>query len=102
MKFFHFFSFYDLKEENLYNNKLEGIIDLDMYKKMTNRITEETIAKQNGVKKINTKICNIRNNIVVISKKYNDIVKEYLSIKKTNVQLLLSIIDRKVKTVLKK
>ena len=31
------------KIENLYNDKLEGIIDLDMYKRMSNRITEETI-----------------------------------------------------------
>ncbi len=82
------------KKENLYNDKLEGIIDLDMYKRMANRITEETLAKQNEVKEINTKIYNIKNNIVGTSKKYDDIVKEYLSMKKPSVQVLSSIIDK--------
>ena len=65
-----------------------------MYKRMANRITEETLAKQNEVKEINTKIYNIKNNIVGTSKKYDDIVKEYLSMKKPSVQVLSSIIDK--------
>ena len=82
------------KKENLYNDKLEGIIDLEMYKKMSNRITEETLSKQNEIKEINKKIYNIKNNITDTSKQYDDIVKEYLSMKKPSIQVLASIISK--------
>lgn len=82
------------KKENLYNDKLEGIIDLDMYKRMCNRITEETIIKQNEIKEIKTKIYNLKNNITDNNKKYDKIIKEYLSMKKPSVQLLSSIINK--------
>lgn len=82
------------KKEDLYNDKLEGIIDLDMYKRMCNRITEETITKQNEIKEINTKIYNIKNNITDNNKKFDNIIKEYLEMKKPSVQLLSSIIDK--------
>ena len=86
--------FSNKKKEDLYNDKLEGIIDLDMYKRMTNRITEETITKQNEIKEIKTKIYNIKNNITDNNKKYDSVIKEYLSMKKPSVQLLSSIIDK--------
>ena len=82
------------KKEDLYNDKLEGIIDLEMYKRMCNRITEETITKQNEIAEIKTKIYNIKNNITDNNKKYDNIIKEYLSMKKPSVQLLSSIIDK--------
>ncbi len=82
------------KKEDLYNDKLEGIIDLEMYKRMTNRITEETLAKKDEIKEINTKIYNIKNNIIDNDKKYDKVIKEYLSMKKPSVQLLSSIIDK--------
>lgn len=82
------------KKEELYNDKLEGIIDLEMYKRMSNRITEETITKQNEIKEIKTKIYNIKNNITDNNKKYESVIREYLSMKKPSVQLLSSIIDR--------
>lgn len=65
-----------------------------MYKRMCNRITEETIAKQNEIKEINTKIYNIKNNITDNNKKFDNIIKEYLEMKKPSVQLLSSIIDK--------
>lgn len=82
------------KKEDLYNDKLEGIIDLDMYKRMCNRITEETLTKKNEINEIKNKIYNIKNNIIDNNKKYDDIIKEYLSMKKPSVQLLSSIIDK--------
>lgn len=65
-----------------------------MYKRMCNRITEETITKQNEIKEINTKIYNIKNNITDNNKKFDNIIKEYLEMKKPIVQLLSSIIDK--------
>lgn len=82
------------KIENLYNDKLEGIIDLDMYKRMSNRITEETINKKSEINEIKTKIYNIKHNIMESDKKYDIIIKEYLEVKKPSVQLLSSIIDK--------
>ena len=82
------------KKEDLYNDKLEGIIDLEMYKRMCNRITEETLTKQNEIAEIKNKIYNIKNNITDNNKKYDSVIKEYLSMKKPSVQLLSSIIDK--------
>lgn len=82
------------KKEDLYNDKLDGIIDLEMYKRMTNRITEETLTKKNEIAEIKTKIYNIKNNITNNNKKYESVIKEYLSMKKPSVQLLSSIIDK--------
>ena len=61
---------------------------------MCNRITEETIIKQNEIKEIKTKIYNLKNNITDNNKKYDKIIKEYLSMKKPSVQLLSSIINK--------
>lgn len=82
------------KKEDLYNDKLNGDIDLELYKRMANRITEETLAKQNEIEEINTKIYNIKNNILDIDKKYDSLIKEYLSMKKPSIQLITSLINR--------
>lgn len=82
------------KKEDLYNDKLEGNIDLEMYKRMSNRITEETLLKQQEIQEINTKIYNIKNNITGIEKKYDKIIKEYLEMEKPSIQLLSSLLDK--------
>lgn len=82
------------KKENLYNDKLEGIIDLDMYKSMSNRITEETLNSKNEIKELNTKIYNIKNKVLDNNKEYEKVIKDCLSMKKPSVQLLSSIIDK--------
>lgn len=82
------------KKEDLYNDKLEGNIDLELYKRMSNRITEETLAKENEIKEINTKIYNIKNNILDNDKRYDKAIKEFLEMKKPTVQLLSSIVDK--------
>ena len=65
-----------------------------MYKRMCNRIREETITKQNEIKEINIKIYNIKNNVTDKNNKYDEIIKEYLAMKKPSIQLLSSIIDK--------
>lgn len=82
------------KREDLYNDKLNGIIDLDMYKKMVNRITDETVTKQSEIKELYTKIYNMKNSIMNSKKKYDNFIKEYLDMKTPNIQLLSSIIDK--------
>ncbi|MDD4376230.1 MAG: recombinase family protein [Clostridia bacterium] len=82
------------KIDALYNDKLEGIIDTDMYKRIYNQITEGTIIKQNEIKEIEKKIYNIKNKIIDKDNKYDDVIKEYLSMKRPSIQLLSSIIDK--------
>jgi hypothetical protein len=82
------------KIDNIYRDRLDGVIDLEMYKRLTNEITETTITKKNEIKEIDAKIYNIKNKIVDSSKKYDSIIKEYLSMKKPSIQLLTSIIDK--------
>ena len=82
------------KIDNIYKDKLDGIIDLEMYKRLSNEITENTIAYKNEIKEIEIKIYNIKNKIVDNSKKYDEVIKEYLSMKKPTVQLLSSIINK--------
>ena len=65
-----------------------------MYKRMSNRITEETLLKQQEIQEINTKIYNIKNNITGIEKKYDKIIKEYLEMEKPSIQLLSSLLDK--------
>lgn len=82
------------KIDALYNDKLEGIIDTDMYKRIYNQITEGTIIKQNEIRELEKKIYNIKNKIVDNSLKYDKIITEYLSMKRPSVQLLSSIIEK--------
>ena len=82
------------KIDNIYKDRLDGVIDLEMYKRLSNEITENTISNKNEIKEIETKIYNIKNKIVDNSKKYDSIIKEYLSMKRPSVQLLSSIINK--------
>lgn len=82
------------KIETLYKDKLEGIIDTDMYKRIYNQITESTIIKQNEIRELEKKIYNIKNKIVDNAGKYDKIITEYLSMKRPSIQLLSSIIEK--------
>ena len=82
------------KIDDLYKDKLSGIIDLEMYKRIYNDIIESTNIQKNEIKEIETKIYNIKNKITGFSNKYDDIIKEYLSMKKPSAQLLSSIISK--------
>ena len=82
------------KIDEIYNDKLNGLIDMEMYKRIYNQITESTIEKKNEIINIEKKIYNLKNNIISTSGKYDDIIKEYLSMKRPSVQLLSNIIDR--------
>lgn len=82
------------KVDTIYKDKLDGIIDLEMYKRIYNEITQTTICQKNEIKGIETTIYNINNKIVDNSKHYDSVIKEYLSMKKPSIQLLTNIIDK--------
>ena len=82
------------KIDNIYRDRLDGVIDLEMYKRLSNEMTESTLSKKHEIKEIEIKIYNFKNRIDDNSKKYDNIIKEYLSMKKPSVQLLSSIINK--------
>ena len=82
------------KIDTIYKDRLDGNIDLEMYKRLSNEITESTLIHRNEIKEIETKIYNIKNKVADSSKRYDSIIKEYLSMKRPSVQLLTSIIDK--------
>jgi len=82
------------KIDTIYKDRLNGNIDLEMYKRLSNEITQTTINNKNEIKEIETNIYNIKNKIVDNSKKYDCIIKEYLSMKRPSVKLLTNLIDK--------
>lgn len=82
------------KIDSLYNDKLEGIIDLEMYQRLYNNITEETNTKKQEISTLKTKIFNIKNNITNNNEKYKEVIKDFLTMKKPNRQLLSCIVDK--------
>ncbi len=82
------------KKEDLYYDKLEGIIDLDLYIRMKNRIAEEVTIKQSEIQEISQRLYHIKNEVTVCNERYDHFIKEYLSMERPNIQLLSSIIDK--------
>jgi len=80
--------------DTIYKDRLNGDIDLEMYKRLSNEITESTLSRKSEIREIETKIYNIKNSIADNSKRYDGIIREYLSMKRPSVQLLTNIIDR--------
>lgn len=82
------------KLDTIYRDRLDGNIDLEMYKRLSNEITESTLSHKNEIREIETKIYNIKNKVIDNSKEHDDIIKKYLSMKKPSVQLLSSVIEK--------
>lgn len=81
--------------DNIYRDKLKGIIDEEMFKRQYNNLIAETLNLKKRANEIETKICimgkKVANNESV---RYKEIIKEYLSFKKPSKQLLSSLIDK--------
>ncbi len=81
------------KLEDLYNDKLENIIDIDMYQKMAQRISSETLSQKQALKDINNQIYNIKEKLKqnIID---DTLINDYLHLEKPSVQLVTSLIKR--------
>ncbi|MFV0275455.1 MAG: recombinase family protein [Bacilli bacterium] len=82
------------KVDDLYMDKLNGVIDLDMFKRMYNTLAEDKDKKTHEIKEIETSLFNFKNNIVKNDEQYNKIIDTFLSMKEPNIQLLTSLIDK--------
>lgn len=84
----------DKKIDVLYNDKLNGIIDLELYTRTYDNIKSAYIKNKEEKKNIEFKISNIKKNIKEKEKMYPNILNEYISVKKPSIKLLSSIIDK--------
>ncbi len=78
--------------DNVYNDKLEGVIDLEQYQRVTKSKLEAIEYEKKKLKNYEDDLNSIlKKNI--IEPDYSKIVKEFLSLKKPNKLMLLNLID---------
>lgn len=81
------------RKKQIYFDKADKIISLEEYRDFSSQITNE-ITKQDNTLKDLKKQLNILEDKLISSKEYQDIIKEYLKIKKPNKRLLSYLIDK--------
>ena len=77
-----------------YMDKLQGIITLEMYQSIADKISEEININQKLIAELENNKQVLTNNRVYDDKGYKAIVKEFLSLKKPDRGLLANIIDK--------
>lgn len=81
--------------DNIYKDKLKGLIDEEMFKRQYNNLTTETLNLKKKANEIETKLYTLKNKVAnKENARYTEIIKEYLSLKKPSKQLLSSLIDK--------
>lgn len=81
--------------DNIYKDKLKGLIDEEMFKRQYNNLTTETLNLKKKANEIETKLYALKNKVAnKENARYTEIIKEYLSLKKPSKQLLSSLIDK--------
>jgi len=79
---------------NSYIDKLKGIITIEMYQDIADRLSKEISRNQNAITKLKEEKEKLNNNNMDDDKKQKAILKEYLSLKKPDRSLLANIIDK--------
>jgi DNA invertase Pin-like site-specific DNA recombinase len=82
------------KIDDIYNDKLNGIIDLEMYKRIYNGITEEVVSKKKELSLIEEKLFNILNKSNDNGEMHERIVSEFLSLENPSRALLSNLINK--------
>ena len=80
------------KKENLYNDKLEGIIDINIYKNMCERISNEYIKYEKEIKEIENKI-EFKKNKQSINE-YEKIINNFYKTKINSREFISSIVEK--------
>lgn len=81
--------------DNIYKDKLKGLIDEEMFKRQYNNLTTETLNLKKKANEIETKLYTLKNKVAnKENARYTEIIKEYLSLKKPSKKLLSSLIDK--------
>lgn len=80
------------KDDNAYMDKINGLISFETYMNCHNKIIDETVQNKNKLEENIKIIEDLKNN--TINRDYENIVNEYLSLKRPNRKILSSIIDK--------
>ena len=82
------------KIDACYNDKLEGNITLDMYKRAYNNFINEIKENENKINEYKKELYNIENNNQVNEKNFLKKIEEFLELKNPSRSLVASLIDR--------
>ena len=82
------------KIDNCYNDKLEGNISLDMYKRIYNKIILEINDLKKKKQEYEKKLFDLENNNLIHDNYYIDKVREFLELKNPSRALISSLIER--------
>ena len=77
-----------------YNQNIKGIIDDNTFQRQYNLLIEQNNKTYLLIQEIETKLTNLKSRNNFDDDKYKKVIKEYLSLKKPNKQLLSSLIDK--------
>ena len=77
-----------------YNNKLEGNITLEIYKRTYNNLTIEIDESKNKLKTYEMMLYEMENNIIDNNKYYVEKAQEFLKIENPSRALITTLIDR--------
>lgn len=80
--------------DKCYNQNLKGIIDDNTFQRQYNLLIEQNNKTYLLIQEIETKLTNLKSRNNFDDDKYKKVIKEYLSLKKPNKQLLSSLIDK--------
>ena len=82
------------KIDDCYNDKLEGNITLDMYKRTYNNLTLQIKSIETEIKEYRKVLFELENNKISEKDYYKDKIKEFMSLKNPSRTLLTSLIDK--------
>ena len=79
---------------NTYMDKLKGIISLEMYQDVADKLSEEMATNKKIVEELENKKEQMTNTNLYTNKQHEEIIKDYLALKKPDRNLLANIIDK--------
>ena len=82
------------KIDDCYNDKLDGNITLDMYKRAYNNFVNQIQENDNKIREYQREIYNIENNKLDNEKSLMERIEKFLSMDDPNRNLIASLIDR--------
>ncbi len=80
--------------QDMYLDKLNGVITMDMYQEISNRLSEEISINQDLIEQLKREQKSLLDNKIYDYSDYKEKIEEYLSFKKPSRNLLASIIDK--------
>lgn len=84
----------EYKKEQVYKDKLDGLIDSQMYQKIVEQLISEVSINDEKIKKINKQLKGIKKYSKDKVSKYEKIVENIFSLEKVDSQLLMNLVEK--------